>query len=63
MRPSYLAWAFEAIASIARLLQSPDCFNRPIASIARCFIGEASPLKLKEEVDLKWSEEAQEWAE
>lgn len=45
-----------------------DCFNRPmfhrpIASIARCFIGEASPLKLKEEVDLEWSEEPQEWAD
>ena len=24
---------------------------------------EASPLKLKEEVDLEWSEEPQEWAE
>ena len=26
-------------------------------------IGEVSPLKLKEEVDLEWSEEPQEWAD
>ena len=31
---------------------------KAIASIA-----EVSPLKLKEEVDLEWSEEPQEWAE
>ena len=35
-----------------------DCFNRPIVSI-----GEASPLKLKEEVDLEWREKPQEWTD
>ena len=35
-----------------------DCFNRPIAST-----GEASPLKLMEDIDLEWSEEPQEWAD
>ena len=34
--------------------------TKAIVSIARCFIGETSPLKLKEEVNLEWSEEPQE---
>jgi hypothetical protein len=40
-----------------RLFQSPG----PLKEIAS--IAEVSPLKLKEEVDLEWSEEPQEWAD
>ena len=40
-----------------------DYFNRPMFHRPIASIGEASPLKLKEEVDLEWSEEPQEWAE
>ena len=53
---------FLTVVSTAWLAER-DYFNRPMFHRPIASIGEASPLKLKEEVDLEWSEEPQEWAE